>query len=111
MLCSKKEMSILNRLFEVSENSGKIYIRRSDQRDVTAFVIDEVTPENLKDAFELESLPTFLMKESSEQALRIIPSSLIPNENYIVKGPGREIRKKKARRTKQRNRDGMYSKF
>merc|ERR1712223_365971 len=44
------------------------------------------------------------MKESNEQALRIIPSSLIPNENYIVKGPGPEIRKKKSKKIKQGNR-------
>ena len=97
----------LNFLFEFSETSGAIYVRRSDQRGVRKFSIDEVTPDILKDVFELESLPTFIMKESNEQALRIIPSSLIPNENYIVKGPGPEIRKKKSKKIKQGNRAGM----
>ena len=53
-------------------------------------------------------MPSFVMAESNGKEMEIVPSKLVPNENYIVKGPGPDIEVKKRKRTTKLNRDGKF---
>ena len=63
-----------------SDQTGIVHIRRSDQRDAIEFEIDNLTPEYLQEAFQLDNLPTFLKTESTQKIVGISPSKVLPNE-------------------------------
>ena len=83
--------------------SGTIHVRRSDQKHSVQFALSQVTPDFLKDVFELKYLPKYFKTESSGLAVKILPSTLVPNEYYIIKGPGPAIGRRNGRML---NRDG-----
>ena len=56
-------------------------------------------------------MPSFVMAESNGKEMEIVPSKLVPNENYIVKGPGPDIEVKKRKRNTKLNRDGKFHKL
>ena len=70
---------------------GVIHIRRSDKQTGKEFYTREVTPDLLKNVFKLESEPHFLESESTGLTVKIIASNLIPNEFYVVEGPGKKV--------------------
>ena len=82
-----------------SDQTGTVHIRRSDQRDAIKFDIDNLTPEYLQDAFQLDNLPTFLKTESSQKIVGISPSKVLPNEHYVIRGP----ESKKAKKSQSRS--------
>ena len=55
------------------------------------FYIVQVTAKFLQEVFELESAPEYLKLDRTGRIVKIDPSYLIPNEFYVVKGPGLEI--------------------
>ena len=77
-----------------SDQTGTVHIRRSDQRDSIKFEIDNLTPEYLQNAFQLDNLPTFLKKESTQKIVGISPSKVLPNEHYVIRGPESKKAKK-----------------
>ena len=89
----EKIVPLFDILSHFSENDvmGVIHIRRSDEQTGKEFYTGEVTPDFLKDVFKLESEPHFLESESTGLTVRIIASNLIPNEFYVVEGPGKKV--------------------
>ena len=82
-----------------SDQTGTVHIRRSDQRDAIKFDIDNLTPEYLQNAFQLDNLPTFLKTESTQKIVGITPSKVLPNEHYVIRGP----ESKKAKKSQSRS--------
>ena len=86
----------------ISDQTGFVFVRRNDQKHAMKVDIDQLTPDFLKNAFRLESVPKFLRAKSDGRVVPIMPSMVAPNEHYMVKGPA------KMKRNKEQNRDGMF---
>ena len=97
--------------FQFSERSGTVHIRRIGQKGSTEIDISQVTPSFLQDTFELKSLPTYLKVESSIRVVQISPSTVRPNEHYIIEGPlgsGPKAMSKNRKKKSQGDRTGIY---
>ena len=96
-----------------------VHIRRSDQNDGKEFFVDTVTPNFLKEVFELDSVPTHLRSESNDRTVEVSQRDLASNDFYVVKGPGSDVemenkqkRAKLKRKIDRSNRnDSKYKKF
>ena len=71
-----------------------VHIRANDMKEGNEFFIPDVTPEFIMDVLGLESLPRFLITESTGLAVKINPSNLVANEFYVVKGSGPAVPRK-----------------
>ena len=97
--------------FQFSERSGTVHIRRIGQKGSTEIDISQVTPSFLQDTFELKSLPTYLKVESSIRVVQISPSTVRPNEHYIIEGPlgsGPKAMSRNRKKKSQGDRTGIY---
>ena len=86
---------------------GFVHVRRSDQREVIMFAISHVTPEFLKDVFELDAIPDFLKIQRSGVIVEIKQSNLVADQNYIIQGPKRMTMRER-RKLREKTRTGNY---
>ena len=86
---------------------GFVHVRRSDQREAIMFAISHVTPEFLKDVFELDAIPDFLKVKGSGEMVEIKQSNLVADQNYIIQGPKRMTMRER-RKLREKTRTGNY---
>ena len=86
---------------------GFVHVRRSDQREVIMFAISHVTPEFLKDVFELDAIPDFLKIQRSGVIVEIKQSNLVADQNYIIQGPKRMTMRER-RKLREKTRTGNF---
>ena len=86
---------------------GFVHVRRSDQREAIMFAISHVTPEFLKDVFELDAIPDFLKVKRSGEMVEIKQSNLVANQNYIIQGPKRMTMRER-RKLREKTRTGNF---
>ena len=77
----------------------------------TEIDISQVTPRFLQDTFELKYQPTYLKVESGIRVVQISPSTVRPNEHYIIEGPlgsGPKAMSRNRKKKSQGDRTGIY---
>ena len=66
------------------KNNEKIHVRRAIGEHVLNFKINEVTPQFLKEVFQLEKEPKFLISETTGDVTMIEESKLTGNTYYTI---------------------------